>query len=462
MLNSNWRIVMEVERKIVDYLIETSFEAIPKEPLGTIRNMVLRVLGTTIAGSLAEGCTEMVEFYKGMGGREEATILIHGGKIPAQNAAFVNSVMARALDFCDAMAPGVHIGSAAVPSALAAAELAGGCSGRDFLTALAIGAEISARLNLSESAYDGFDPTGVCSVFAATAAAAKILKLDHTQTWNALGLAFNRSGGSFQANIDGSLAIRVIQGWVAQSGVTCAQFARTGITGPENFLEGVYGYFHLFGRDAIDAGGVIGELGDRFELQNMVFKKYPSCGLTQGCTEATLSLVKEENIGPEEVDHIQIAVPPYAHKLVGHQFRLGENPRVNAQFSIQYCVASALLRGDVNFGHFEESSVRDHDVMAFLKKISVTPDPELDKRGHTALDMRVFTKQGTQYLKQVEIAPGFPGNPLSQAEHHQHFRDCLGVAPKNVSTERAERILSLVSRIEELDDIRELIPNFLP
>ena len=115
---------MEVERKIVDYLIETSFDAIPKEPLGTIRNMVLRVLGTTIAGSLAEGCTEMVEFYKGIGGREEATILIHGGMIPAQNAAFVNSVMARALDFCDAMAPGVHIGSAAVPVALAAAELA--------------------------------------------------------------------------------------------------------------------------------------------------------------------------------------------------------------------------------------------------------------------------------------------------------------------------------------------------
>ena len=452
---------MEVERKMVDYLMETGFEVIPEEPLGTIKNMILRVLGTTIAGSSAEGCAEMVELYKGMGGREDATILIHGGKIPAQNAAFVNSVMARALDFCDAMAPGVHIGSAAVPAALAAAELAGGCTGRDFLTALTIGTEISSRLNLSESAYDGFDPTGVCSVFAATAVAGKILGLDHPQTWNALGLAFNRCGGSFQANIDGSLAIRIIQGWVAQSGVTCALLARAGITGPENFLEGVYGYFHLFGRDAIDPGGVVGELGDRFELQNLVFKKYPSCGLTQGCTEAALGLITEEGIGPEEVDHIEITVPPYAHKLVGHQFRLGENPRVNAQFSIQYCVASALLRGEVEFRHFEESSVRDQEVMAFLKKISVTPDPELDKRGHTALDMRVFTTQGTQYLKQVEIAPGFPGNPLSQAEHHQHFRACLGVAPKILTTKKAERILSFVIGMEELEDIRDIIPNLL-
>ena len=416
---------MEAERRLVDYLNSASFETIPQEPLGTIRNMVLRVLGTTIAGSSAEGCGAMVEFYKEMGGKEEATILIHGGKVPAQNAAFVNSVMARALDFCDAMAPGVHIGSSAVPAAFAAAELAGGCSGRDFLTALTVGTELSARLNLSESAYDGFDPTGVCSVFAATAVASRILRLDNAQTWNAMALAFNKSGGSFQANIDGSLAVRVIQGWVAQSGITCAQLARAGITGPENFLKGIYGYFHLFGRDAIDSNNVIGELGERFQLQDMVFKKYPSCGLTQGCTEAILSLMDEEGLRPRDVDHIDVSVPPYAYKLVGHQFRLGENPRVNAQFSIQYCVASALLRGDAKLQHFEEAAVRDQDVMAFSKKISVTADPGLNERGHTALDMRVVSGRGTQYYKQVEIAPGFPGNPLTQEEHHKHYWDWL-------------------------------------
>jgi 2-methylcitrate dehydratase PrpD len=264
---------MDSERTLIEYLCNTRLEEIPPGPIDTIRNMILRVLGTTIAGSSAEGCKEMVDLYGKIGGLEEATILVHGGKVPAQNAAFLNGIMSRALDFCDAMAPGVHIGSSLVPAALAAAELAGGCSGRDFLIALILGAELSARLNLSESAYDGFDPTGVCSVFAATAAACRILRLDPTRTWNALALAFNRSGGSFQSNIDGSLAVRIIQGWVAQSGITCARFAGQGITGPVNFLEGVYGYFHLFGRDTVDPDRVTGELGERFDLQNMVFKK---------------------------------------------------------------------------------------------------------------------------------------------------------------------------------------------
>lgn len=449
---------METERKLTDYVRNARFEDLPERAVERIKNMVMAVLGTTIAGSSAEGCKAVVDLYKDMGGREEATILIHGGRIPAQHAAFVNGVMARALDYCDAMAPGVHIGSSAVPTAFAAAELAGGCSGRDFLAALTIGAELSSRLNLSESAYDGFDPTGVCSVFAAAAVAGKILGLNQGQTWHALALAFNKSGGSFQANVDGSLAVRVIQGWVAQSGIDCAQLARAGITGPSNFLEGVYGYFHLFGRDKIDPKRVVDRLGERFELENLVFKKYPSCGLTQGCTEAILSVVAEKGLQPNDVDHIDVTVPPYAHRLVGHPFRLGENPRVNAQFSIQYCIANALVRKDAKLQHFEEAAVRDQEVLALLKKIRVTPDPGLDKRGHTALDMHVFTKQGSEELKQIDIAPGFPGNPLSREEHRRHYWNCVEFAAQGLSREKAEKILSFVDGLEEIKDVREIIP----
>lgn len=452
---------MEAEKRLVDYLTKTDFESIPRKPLHTIKDIILTVLGTTVAGSSSEGCEEMIEYYRAMGGQNEATIFIHGGKMPASNTAFVNSVMARSLDFCDAMAPGVHLGSSVVPTAFAAVELAGGCSGREFLTALTLGTELSSRLNLTESAYDGFDPTGVCVVFAATAVAGRILGLNHTQMWNALALAFNKCGGSFQSNIDGSLAVRIIQGWVSQNAITCAQFARTGITGPRDFLEGVYGYFHLFGRDKVDPKRILKTLGDRFELQNVVFKKYPSCGLTQGCTEAILSLVEEKYVKAGDIREINIRVPPYAHKLVGHKFRLGENPRVNAQFSIQYCVASALLRRHSRLQDFEETAVRDPVVMSFLERISVTPDPQLDKRGHTALDMEVLTANGAQYSKKIDIAPGFPGNPLTQEEHLRHYWDCIESIPQGLSREDAEKIPNLINGLEELEDIRTIIPHFL-
>ena len=163
-------------------------------------------------------------------------------------AAQLNATMCRALDFCDAMAPGPHIGAALFPAALAAAELAGGCSGEEFLTALVAGAELSSRFNLSEAQYDGFDPTGIVVVFSAAAAASRILGLTTEQTLHALALAFNRCGGSFQSHVDGSLGVRIVQGWVAQAGVQCAQMAQRGITGPDNFLNGHYGFAHLYGR----------------------------------------------------------------------------------------------------------------------------------------------------------------------------------------------------------------------
>ena len=449
---------MRTEEGIVEYICRTNFRDIPQEILNVIKDMILTVLGTTVAGAKAEGCGALIDLYRQLGGSEEASILIHGGKIPADNAAFVNGVMARALDFCDAMIPGLHIGSSAIPGALAAAELAGECSGEDFLLALTLGTEVAARLNLTEETYDGFDPTGVCAVFAATVAAAKILHLDLTETWNALALAFNRSGGSFQSNIDGSLAVRVIQGWVAQSGIHCARLAHTGITGPKSFLQGVYGYFHLYAKDMLNPEDVLTDLGERFELQNLMFKKYPSCGATLGSTDAILSLIKEQRLEPEMIDHIDVTVPPYIHKLVGHEFQIGDNPRVNAQFSIPYCVANALIRKDSKLRHFEESSVRDPAVMALAKKVHVIPDPALDARGHTALDMRVFTTGGNDYVKKLDIAPGFPGNPLTQKEHEERFWDCMDFAPMPIGREKAEKIISHVTRLEGLEDVRILIP----
>ena len=453
---------METERKVVEYVCRSAFDDLPSAVLKVIRNQVLAVLGATIAGAFAEGCETVVKLAKEVGGREEASILVHGGKVPAPQAAFVNGVMGRALDFCDALAPGAHIGSATVPAALAAAELAGGASGRDFLAAVAAGTEIAVRLNLGEAEYDGFDPTGVCVVFAATAAASKMLHLSKKETWNALALAFNKCGGSFQANVDGSLAVRVIEGWVAESGVTCARLAGLGITGPANFLEGVYGYLHLFGRDRLSPERVLTGLGASHEVTKLVFKKYPSCGLTQGSTDVILGLMEEEGVRASDVERVEVIVPPYTYKLVRHPFEVGGNPKVNAQFSIRYCVANALVRKGSKLAHFEESAIRDPEVLKLAEKVEVISDPIMELRGHTPLDMRVLTKGGKEYVRKIDFVPGFPEKPLTDEEQGRRFRDCVAFATKPLPEKRIENIIASVDRLERMDDIRKLVPLLLP
>jgi 2-methylcitrate dehydratase PrpD len=449
---------MKAEEKLVTFIHDTRFADIPPAALKTVRHQVLAVIGTTIAGATADGCSTAVQLYRELGGKQEATILVHGGKIPAHDAAFVNGVMARALDFCDAMAPGPHPGSAVIPAALAASELVGGCSGQDFITAVAVGTEVAARLNLSEAAYDGFDPTGICVPFGATAAASKILGLRQKELWNALALAFNYCGGSFQSHIDGSLGVRFVQGRVAQSGVISARLASKGITGPQNFLDGVYGYFHLYGKDMFTGEAVTSDLGERYDLLKLVFKKYPSCALTAGSTDVMLKLIAEKDLSADEIERIDITVPPYTYKLVGNTFEIGDNPKVNAQFSIQYCVANALLRKSSKLSHFEANNIKDPRIATLTKKINVIADKALEERGHTPLDMRVVMRSGKEYLRRVDIAPGFPGNALTKKDHEQRFWDCIDFAGKPITRESAERIVSRVNGIETIENISVLIP----
>lgn len=452
---------MQPEQQLAKFVTAVKTADVDAQALRTTRRVLLAAVGTGIAGAGEDGIAVLRTLLRDRGGKPEARSLVFGDALPAVAAAQLNGTMCRALDYCDAMAPGIHIGSSLVPAALAAAELAGGCSGEEFLAALVAGCELGARFNLTEAMYDGFDPTGVAIVFPATAAAARILKLDEKQTLNALGLAFNRCGGSFQSNIDGTLAVRVIQGWVAATGVECAQMARVGLTGPRNFLGGIYGYAHLYGRGRLEPQDVVAGLGSEWRLNRMMFKKYPSCGATQGLTELTLGLVRELGLTPGKVRSAEVRLNPYCHRLVGHEFEMGDNPRVNAQFSVQYCVANAIVRGDSQLAHFRPEMVADDAVLALAKRVRAVADPALDARGHSSVDVAVTTTDGQVHLRKLDIAPGYPGNELDDAQHQQRFLACMAYAARPLPQRQVDAFLAAVAQLEALPDARSLLGHLI-
>ena len=475
---------MNIEKELVEYIVNTKFDDLPAEPIDTIKTWMLRTTGTTIGGATTEGIESIVSQVREWGGREEATILIHGGKVTAHNAAFVNSVMARALDWIDGRGSGLHVGASAFPTALATAELIGGCSGKEFLAAIVAGAEIAYRINAAPGFLNfddgalGHDPSGTCAIFATTAIAGKMLHLNSAQMWNALGLALNRCAGSYQSNIDGALAVRVLQGFSSKEGIICAQLAQRGITGPMNFLEGTFGYYHLYAQDKYDPQAppeehITGELGKRFEVTLTRFKKYPCCGLPHCAIEIILELVEEKGITPENVARIDVRVPSALHTfpIAGPRFKLGAlgtTPSVRAQFNISYGVANALLRKSCKIEHYQqESYVTDPKIMEIVDKTNVIPDPALDKYW-TFTDVEVKTKDGHVYRKSKERAswykPGRGGTYLTKEDHLAMFQDCVSYASKfgkPLPQKNMEEVVSKISRLEEIEDVRSFIPLLL-
>ncbi len=448
---------MSPEVRLARFIQQLPPDQVPSDAQATVQRVLLAVFGTGLAGAAEDGIAELRQLLRQAGGAPQARTLVFGDALPAAAAAQFNATMCRALDFCDAMAPGPHFGSSLVAAALACAEWRGGVDGAEFMTALAAGAEVGARFNLTEAQYDGFDPTGICVPFAAAAAAARILRLSEEQTVHALALVFNRCGGSFQSHVDGSLGVRVVQGWVAEAGVQCAQMAALGMTGPHRFLTGHYGYAHLYGRDTLDAEHVVAGLGDSWRLERMMFKQYPSCGVTQGVTHLTLSLMAEHGIGADDVVSGEVRLPPYAHRLVGHAFDPGHNPRVDAQFNAGYCVANALVRGSSRLQHFTPAAVHDESLRPVIARIAVLADSALDERGHSAVDLRLVLHNGREVSKGVDVAPGYPDAPLSAEQHWQRWRDCLDYAPHPPEAGRREQLEAMLRDPTALADVRELV-----
>ena len=446
---------MSPEARFVEFVTQTRSADVPRHAKALIQDVALNVVGAVVAGAGVPGCPEAVALAKEWGGRREATVLVHGGRIAACHAAFANSFMARAVGVDEAIVPGIHVAASVFPTALAAAELVGGCSGAEFLTALVVGTEVAARLN-AVTQYDGLDPTGMCAGFGATAAAGRVMGLGPEAVRHALGHAFNRSGGSFQGTIDGTIAARVLQGQASQGAIMSAQLAQRGVSGPTRFLEGVYGYRALYGKAGCDAPALVDGLGTRFALGETFLKKYPTCGTTGPAIDATLAIMAESRRPAEDIAEVEVTVTPTTFELTGRPFAKRTDPRIDAMYSLQYCVASAAVRGGCKLRHFDEAAIDDTRVAAVMPRIRVNADPALEARNTLATDVRVRMRDGRVYQRSVDVARGMPGNPLSDEELLEKVRDCIAYGGVPLAAGRLEEAVSLVRRLEEVEDVRRL------
>jgi 2-methylcitrate dehydratase PrpD len=452
---------VNAELALAEWATCTTFDDLPADVVAATKLLMRTIIGTTVAGATADGCAATVEQVKEWGGRPEATIWIYGGKVPAHAAALANSTMARALDICDAQMPGQHIGSSAVPVAVGMAEQVGGVSGRELITALAVGSEIATRLGFV-SRLDGFDPTGACSIFASCVTAARILDLTAKQMLHAMALTFNKAGSSFQSNIDASLAVRLIEGFISQDGIICAQLAKRNITGPQNWLAGVWGYYHLFCKDQRDDATVAGGLGEQWYVRTFGYKTRPQCGATISSTDAIFELLAGHPIEPDDIERIDIRMANEGPcNLVGSEFVLGDYPQVSGQFSVRYCVANAIARKGSELHHFTNAAVSDPQVGALARRVYTHLDPELSE-GRRELAARVVLevrlRDGRALTCKADGPSGFPPRQKTAEMHLKDFWSHIAYGGRPLAKGSVDRIISIVDRLDELDDIRELVP----
>jgi 2-methylcitrate dehydratase PrpD len=186
-----------------------------------------------------------------------------------------------------------------------------------------------------------------------------------------------------------------------------------------------------------------------------VIKPYPCCRGIHPAIDAALALVMEENIQSENIGEIVLSVTDAHWKLLCQPLEAKRSPRspVDAQFSIPWGVASAIIGRQVGLDDFTDSAIKNRDVLALTQKMRVEIDNELHKPGPEPTRVKVITKEGKAFAKVVENPLGSLERPMSYNACARKFIDCA----KNLDATKVERIIQLVDRLEQLEDVQEII-----
>jgi len=430
------------------------YEDLPAEAVRWAKIGILDTIGVTLAGS-NDPCATIVAGVLSSGG--SSLLLGTSKRTSPLDAALVNGTASHALDFDDCSNTMGGHPSAPVLSALFALADEIGASGRDFITAYVGGFETECKISLGVNLYQythGWHPTGTIGVFGAAAACAKLLKLDDQRTAVALAIAASLASG-IKSNF-GTYVKPLHVGQCARNGLFAALIARDDYTASPVAFEHKQGYFEVFnGAGNYDAEKILPMWGKPFDIvrPGIGIKQYPCCASTHPAIDAMLDLVRTHDLKPDAVQRIQ----SWTHaRRLEHTNRPDPQSTKDAKFSVQYCVARALVDRKVTIEHFEGETYKDPQVRKLMALVEAAPygTEQFPADNHVGAEVKVTLRGGTSLTAKVDRAAGRSSdNPLPKERLGEKFENC---ALRVLSPDRTAAVYGLIQDFEKLTDVRVL------
>jgi 2-methylcitrate dehydratase PrpD len=436
---------------ISHFIAETEMGDIPQDNYTHAKVAFLDWMAVLLAGKDEPLVKKLIDYAKGMGGREQATVIGHAWQTNVIQAALINGSASHALDFDDTMQ--IFMGHPTVtlyPALVSLAEWQQK-SGSDLLTsyivALQVGATVASCAGVQHY-LSGWHGTSTIGRIASAAGCAKLLGLNEQQTTYALGIAATQSSGL--KRVFGTMTKPFHAGKAAQVGLEAALLAAEEFTCADDILEGPDGFFQLL------QGGVNNEaldfLGKRWVTDKLAQKYHASCHGTHSPIEAVLDLVEKEKISITDMQSIKTIVTQTSCDVAG---KTDPQTGLEGKFSIPYCVANALVTGDTGTEAFTDEKVGDADVRDLMNKISL--EVMEDRIGMEAT-VQVITTAGNVYESFSDVLNEIPDlNTKQQKVKNKFMNLCSHILGETNAGQVVEAVLALEaetnvsSLIEKLD-----------
>jgi 2-methylcitrate dehydratase PrpD len=427
---------------VIEFIHGLRFEDLPSAVVEQARRCLLDLIGTAAGGSTTDAARIMGSFavrHFGAGENGQgARLLFDSRRASAPGAALVGGVMIDSLDCHDGhvLVKG-HVGVAVLPALLALVDSGCSMNAREFITCLVLGYEIATRAGIAlHSTVPDFHSSGAWNTLACAALGARLMKLNGEQTRQALGIAeYNGPRSQIMRVVDHPSMVKDGSGWGTMVGLSAAYLAADGFTGAPALTV-----------ERPEVAAIWADVGARWRIMEQYFKAYPVCRWAQPAIEAALTLQRAHEVNAEQIACVEV-----------HTFhegaRLATRAPANtdeAQYSLPFPVAVALVRGQVGAAEVTGAALTDPAILRLAESMVLREDDTYNARfpaerwAHVAFVLH----DGTRLTSEPAIARGNPENPLSDAEILEKYRR---LAEPVLGAERAGRIREAVANLEQPD-----------
>ena len=450
-------------QEVADFVLTTRFDDIPVEVNSLGKKSILDGFGLALAGSVAASGDIVQKYLKKIAAAGNAMVIGTDISTAARFASFANGVGIHADDYDDtqlAVAEDrvygllTHPTAPCLPAAFAEAQTRG-LSGREFLSAYLVGVDVECKIAeaISPRHYQhGFHATATCGPFAAASAVGHLRDFDQETMVRALSIAGSQSGG-LRENF-GTMTKPFHAGRAAESGMVACDLAELGWTAADKILEAPRGFFQAHG-GGYDLESIRGQLGFPWSFADpgISIKPHPSGSLTHPGMTRMLELIAEHDIRPEDVVTIDVGTN---HNMLNALIHHRPTDELQAKFSMEFCMAILLLDGRANLPEFTDETVLRPDVQNMIERVNFTVHPDAEAAGYAKMTtvIDIHLKDGRTISGRADFGKGSPANPLSYDQVADKFRGCAEFA--EWPTNKVEKTISLVERLDSLEDLNEV------
>lgn len=446
-----------VSERLVAFIMEWNERGVPDTVLHEALRLLVNQLKASVGATDHPAIRIMHEWAldEGAGnGKAGASMLWFGGQTTPAQACIVNGALFEVLDFNDTYIPTfMHAVSGVLPAVLALAET-GNFTGRQMLTALALGieAELACATILMPTGYfRGFVPGGLSDGIGSAAACSILAGLDAEKMRNAIGLAMCTAFGIYESV--GSMALPYIMGTTARSGYTAYQMAARGLDAPATAFEGDKGMLASHSDEpAAKIDGVFATLGQTWRIFGNSYKTVPTETITHAPVECVLEVLGRAN--GRTVEKMVFGVEKIVVKIADERReRFGiPDSELTARFDLRFCAAAAWVRGHFTLAEMREAAYTDAAILAMRDRIELVGDPA--RPTFDGCSLEVFYTDGSTDRANVDDFLGTPGRPMSDAQLSDVFRSAAaGLLPEG----RADAILDAAWALPGAADTKQLM-----